>query len=76
MYSCLLNSHQFLLIIVGADIAGLMDCDTFYPFFGSYNMVEWLAKTLDMLLDSANMQDTGSVVNHSCFSVYIIVLFI
>ena len=59
-----------LLVISGADVTGVIDCDTFYPFFGSYNLAGWLAKTLGTFLYSSSMQSTGYMYS-SLFSSFI-----
>lgn len=53
-----------LSLLLGADVIGVTDCDTFYPFFASYNMMSWLATTLDMSLHSSSVQNTGCVTAH------------
>ena len=48
VFACMLSFSLHGLRISGADIIVITECDTFHPVFGSYHLIQWLAKSLDM----------------------------
>ena len=69
LYQLPMNSFSISSVFLGADVIGVTDCDTFYPFFGSYNMIRWLSRTLYMFPHSSVVQNTGCVTAYVTFPV-------